>query len=120
MACGSAVNAAYYYNIQMAPEKAFSFGNKVKGFWRDIIDSLRHISANDIFGFFRPIHGIIIEKIVDCIDDGKIPEFNCDAFVYNVYNKSNVIDHNKRKFNLHLISEILDNLGNVICHTLFC
>lgn len=60
VACGSALNAASYYDIEMAPEKAFSFGfimhklvvaNKVK----------RHASSNDIFRYSEPISGIIFE-----------------------------------------------------------
>lgn len=50
-------------DIEMAPEKSFSFGfimhklvvaNKVKGFCRDILDSIRHASANDIFRYLKP------------------------------------------------------------------
>lgn len=77
--CGSGVNVAHYYDIVMKPTDAFSFGslcygntvaNTVKGFYREVLDSIRHAAPNDIFEYLNPVEAFLIRRLYFAIASG--------------------------------------------------
>lgn len=88
-ACGSAASASDH-NIVMDPNGAFAPGifmsgrgvaNKLEGYCRDLVDSIRHNSANDVFGYLNSVEAHIIRKIKATMSSGQVPQHNYDVFL---------------------------------------
>lgn len=121
MGCGSAVNCSFYHDIVMNPAAAFSTGlisfniyaaNKMKGYLRDGLDTIRRAAANDIFDYLNPIESFVVEKIKIAMDNGLIPKHNMNYFLETVDGKVPEASlYNRRKFNIHSIKNVLDSLS---------
>lgn len=89
VACGSAINATKYHRIVMYTAGAFvpdiygctlTVANKAKGYLRELLDSIRHIAANDVFGYLDPVEAHIIRCLKGVIHTGQLPVHSLNNF----------------------------------------